>query len=175
MNEKLLKGGVIVSTALLLALGFHFRSEPIPPPVAPPSFGKLILPDLQGTPQSLGQWPQRYRLINFWAPWCTPCRAELPMLIRLYPQWSARNIQFIGIAMDTRESVSAFVKTHSLPYPDLIGQDDTLTLTKSLGNAQQGLPMTVLLDHQDQVVWVKLGQLDEAELTQELARVSAEK
>ncbi|WP_297485833.1 TlpA disulfide reductase family protein [Ferrovum sp.] len=174
MNGKLWKGGVIVATTLLLAFGFHFRQEPTPPPVAPPGFSRLTLPDLQGTPQSLGQWPQRYRLINFWAPWCTPCRAELPMLTRLYPQWSVRNVQFIGIAMDSPESVNAFVKTHPLPYPNLIGQDDTLTLTRNLGNAQQGLPMTVLLGPRDQVIWVKLGRLDEAELTRELARVGTE-
>ncbi|WP_297448649.1 TlpA disulfide reductase family protein [Ferrovum sp.] len=174
MNGTSWKVGVIAATALLLAFGFHFRKEPAPPPAPVPTFDKLILPDLQGTPRSLGQWPQRYRLINFWAPWCAPCRDELPLLIRLYPWWSARNVQFVGIAMDTPESVTTFVKTHPLPYPDLIGRDDTLSLTKSLGNAQQGLPMTVLLDSMNQVVWVKLGRLEETELTRELTQLTSQ-
>ncbi len=151
---------------LLLVLGWAVSRHFPPPPLAPQpttAWSHLTLPDDQGKNQTLGQWPG-LRLINFWAPWCTPCREELPLLRQIYPHWRERGVTFIGIAMDSAESVNAFLAKQPLPYPSLIAKDDTLSLTQSLGNAQQGLPMTLLLNAHDEVLWVKLGRLNAAEL-----------
>ncbi len=92
------------------------------------------------------------------------------MLVRIYPEWKEKQLQFVGIAMDSPEAVTTFLQAHPVPYPTLIGQDNTLTLTKPLGNAQQGLPMTVLMNSAGHIVWVKLGRLKENELTSMLAK-----
>lgn len=134
-------------------------------------FNRLILADVSGKAQPLSQWQGHRRLINFWAPWCTPCREELPLLNGLYAEWHPQQVDFIGIAMDQPDAVKKFTRQLPLSYPSLIGEDDTLALTRALGNAQQGLPMTLLVGADDHIQWVKLGKLNETDLRAALTRL----
>ena len=62
-----------------------------------PSF---TLPDTSGKPISLENFKGRYMLVDFWASWCAPCRAENPNIVRAYEQFKGKNFTIVGVSLD---------------------------------------------------------------------------
>lgn len=169
-----------IAVAVLAALaGFQAGKPPpasAPKPDAPAALTRLLAApyqDLTGRPQSLPQWEGKIRVINLWAAWCPPCRAEMPAFSRIQQQFADKNVQFIGLALDNPEAVNSFLRSTPVSYPVLIGSTDLLDLTASLGNTAMGLPFTFILDAQGRQVSLKLGLWPEAELQAELQRLTA--
>uniref|UniRef100_A0A4W5LCX2 Peroxiredoxin-5, mitochondrial n=1 Tax=Hucho hucho TaxID=62062 RepID=A0A4W5LCX2_9TELE len=107
-------------------------------------------------------------LVNFWATWCAPCRKEMPLLSALAPRLAARQVKFVGIALDQPAEVAAFLKQVPVSYPILMSDGEGIALMRTLGNRSGGLPFTVLLDEQGQVLTRLSGLLSEAELMKAL-------
>ena len=64
--------------------------------------------------------PGRRYLVNFWATWCGPCRAEMPHLQRLYPELKAAGVDIVGLSLDlgaARQRVSTFLSRLGITYP----------------------------------------------------------
>lgn len=102
--------------------------------------------DPSGRRQPLSQWRGKVLVVNFWATWCPPCRAEIPGFIELQRELAGQGAQFVGIAIDQGSKVSVFAREMGVNYPLLIGEDDALELQHQLGNRAGGLPFTVVLD-----------------------------
>ena len=81
----------------------------------------LVLTDLNGQPQSLGQWRGKVLIVNYWATWCPPCREEMPGFSRLQDKYRDKGVQFVGISIDTADKIIEFQKTTPVTYPLLIG------------------------------------------------------
>jgi thiol-disulfide isomerase/thioredoxin len=64
----------------------------------------LSLPDTSGVQISISDYDGSYRLIEFWASWCGPCRAENPNLVSLYNQYKDKNFIIIGYSIDSHNS-----------------------------------------------------------------------
>ena len=64
----------------------------------------ISLPDTSGNLISISDYDGSYRLIEFWASWCGPCRAENPNLANLYDQYKNKNFVIYGISIDTQAS-----------------------------------------------------------------------
>jgi len=62
----------------------------------------LSLPDTSGTLISISDYDGSYRLVEFWASWCGPCRAENPNLVSLYNQYKNKNFIIIGFSLDSQ-------------------------------------------------------------------------
>lgn len=98
---------------------------------------QITLSDLRGAPV----------LLNLWASWCPPCRAEMPAIQEVYEQNQVRGLQVLGVNMTYQDSVSAvetFVREYELSFPVL------LDLTGTVGKSYQmrALPSTFLIDHE---------------------------
>ncbi|EQD66739.1 alkyl hydroperoxide reductase/ Thiol specific antioxidant/ Mal allergen [mine drainage metagenome] len=136
-------GGWALQRALL--------QQPLSMPAAPqaPAFTAgaqrpdPLLTDLDGRPVRLDAWQGKWLLLNFWAPWCPPCREELPLLRALQRRAAAHGLQVIGIAEDTPAAVQAFLKATPLDYPVLLPGAGHPGL--AFGNTRQGLPYSVLI------------------------------
>ncbi|MDD2884187.1 MAG: TlpA disulfide reductase family protein [Dechloromonas sp.] len=103
-------------------------------------------------------------VVNFWARWCPPCRAEIPELNDFQRRYQGR-IQVLGIGLEDNPAlVSDFVREYAMIYPVLLARQQAIPLMKSLGNTQGGLPYTVFIDAKGRIVGHKLGLLRPADL-----------
>ena len=163
-------GGVALLAALLgYRLGVLGKSAEMPVPVAPkiPIFD-LVLTDLNGKPQGLGQWKGKILVVNYWATWCHPCREEMPGFSRLQDKFRDKGVQFVGISIDDAAKIVEFQKETPVNYPLLIGDMNIMKSSAELGNTRQALPFTAVFDRQGRLAASKLGRLSEPELEGQL-------
>jgi thiol-disulfide isomerase/thioredoxin len=103
-------------------------------------------------------------VVNFWAPWCPPCRKEIPGFLRLQERLGPKGLQIVGVALDEQDKVRAYVEETGMDYPILLGGMDAVNLGRLAGNRLGGLPYTVVLDRQGQAVATLVGEVAEARL-----------
>lgn len=124
----------------------------------------LRLADLKGQQQSLAQWRGKVLVVNFWATWCTPCREEIPMFVRLQDKYRGQGLQFVGIAIDQPDKVQAFADEFAVNYPLLMGGIEAVELSRQAGNRIGALPFTLVIDRGGKIAATQLGELREAKL-----------
>jgi thiol-disulfide isomerase/thioredoxin len=120
-------------------------------------------PDLSGKPQVLGQWSQKLLVINFWATWCPPCLAEMPIFVRLQDKYGAKGLQIVGIAADSTVNAAKFAEKLKINYPVLADESRVIEFSKRTGNRLGLLPYTIVLSAKGEVILTKLGVIEEAE------------
>lgn len=95
-------------------------------------------------------------LVNVWASWCSPCRAEAPILQELSQDFP--NVQFLGLlTRDTKESANAFTKRFKISYPTISDDKILLEFRNSLPVA--AIPTTFLIDKDGKVAARILGEI----------------
>ena len=110
-------------------------------------------------------------VVNVWASWCSPCRAEAPTLAALAKKYS--DVAFIGIlTRDNPATAEAFQRRFSLPYPTLI--DDSLLIGFKGSLPANAIPSTVLIDKSGNVAARISGVVTVASLSDLIERVSGE-
>lgn len=87
-------------------------SSPDSAAAAPPE-ASVAIPTLDGSTVSLDQYKGKVVLVNFWATWCEPCKAEIPWLIEFNHKYGPKGLVILGIAMDDegKKVVEPWVKT----------------------------------------------------------------
>ena len=107
--------GVIITLLLLLIPGFA-RAQTTRTPA-------LILRDINGRSISLSDYRGKVVLLNFWATWCPPCRAEIPELIKWQRKYRGRGLQVIGVTYPPEKlsGVRRFVRREKVNYPVGLG------------------------------------------------------
>lgn len=110
-------------------------------------------------------------VINVWASWCAPCRAEAPALAALsntFPE-----VSFVGVlTRDSTATASAFVRRFAIPYPTLI--DDSILMGFHNSLVANAIPTTVVIDKKGKVAARISGEITVASLTDLINRVGAE-
>lgn len=116
--------------------------------------------DLDEKIQPLAQWKGKVLVVNFWGTWCPPCRDEIPEFIRYQKDHAQQGVQFVGIAIDQKNKVQAYVKEVGMNYPSLLGDLAGIDLAKRIGNKTGGLPYTVIVDRAGKVRTVHIGKMN---------------
>lgn len=85
-------------------------------------------------------------LINFWATWCPPCRAEIPDLIKFQKEYGKDGLQIIGVTYppEERASVRRFTRRLKVNYPIALGTREI----KASFSRDETLPLTVIIDRE---------------------------
>ncbi len=110
--------------------------------VAAPQFA---LTDIAGHPIALSDYRGKVVILDFWAPWCPPCRREIPDFISLQQQYASQGLQIIGIGLDQPGNVAAFVHQYDINYPVAVGDD----ATSNLYGGVSGIPTTFIIDKRE--------------------------
>src|ERR1051325_661632 len=151
----------LIAILLMLALS-AFAGEPAP---------NLELRDLKGTPHKLEEYRGKPVVLNFWATWCTPCAAEMPLLSDMQNRYKGR-ILFIAASVDDddmKPAVESFIKKHK-------GGALTVMMGATLDNLhdfqlRQVMPGTVFIDGEGNIVDRLSGGLKREELERHLKKL----
>lgn len=138
---------IAAAVVVAVVLAVYFRGGNAPPggPTAltgqpAPSFS---VPQLGGGTSELAAHRGRVLVMNLWATWCPPCRAEMPDLQRLYDAYKNRNVDVLGVDQgESAERVAAFAKSLGIRYPILLDQNQQYGRVY----AALGLPTTIVVD-----------------------------
>ena len=173
MNKKIL---VFVAIAILSAVFGAYVSVKKQSSVEPDSSAvatlmKANLPDTQGQTHVLSEWRGKVLLVNFWATWCPPCVEEMPELVELQNSSEVKNLQIVGIGVDSPSNIQQFTKKYQISYPILMAGMEGTEIARALGNQAGGLPFTVLLDSEGRVRQTYLGRLNMNQVKADLANL----
>ena len=124
------------------------------------------LKDLDGKPVKLADFKGKVVLLNFWATWCPPCRAEIPDLVSLQQQYGPQGLVVIGVAMDEGGTarVRPFVKKFGIEYPVVIGNQK---IAEAYGGIEV-VPTTFVIDRKGKVIAKQKGAAERAEFESEI-------
>ena len=112
-----------------------------------------------------------YAVINVWASWCAPCRAEAPTLQALSEKFT--DVKFYGIlTRDTEANARAFVGKYGITYPTFT--DDILLLGFNKSLPANAIPSTLVLDKDGKIAGRISGEVTVASLTNLIERVKSE-
>jgi len=126
----------------------------------------FTLVTLDGTQVSLADYHGQVVLINFWATWCPPCRAEIPEIEEVYRARKEDGFVVLGInAQEPVRTVEPFVDTFDMSYPVLLDEAGEVIKTYRAS----GLPMSIVVDQEGVIQKRHVGFLSGAMLRHYLA------
>lgn len=185
MNKKNLVGYAVVASAFGIfgALAGHFSKQsagPITtayadtggkPHTAVTHFFGQSFNDATGKAQALSQWQGKPLVVNFWAPWCAPCVREMPELDAFAKEMKAKQVNVIGIGIDSPSNIAQFAGKLKISYPLYVAGMGGTDLARDFGNENGGLPFTVLIGADGQVKKTYLGSLKFDQLRADLSKL----
>jgi len=105
-------------------------------------------------------------VVNFWAGYCAPCRAEAPELQKLSQKWANRGASFLGVnTYDEAATAQAFARNYGVTYPSILDASTGAVQLSFAGSvAPSALPTTIVLDSSGRVAARILGQIESASI-----------
>ena len=153
------------SSANAGSVGDEYSSVPMPVKYDAP---ELTLRNLDGEKESLADYRGQIVLVNLWATWCPPCKAELPVLQAYYEDHRSEGFVILGIdSQESLETVENFIKTTNISYPiwiDEIGD-------ASLAFSSYSLPASFVIDREGTVRLAWKGSINKAMLEKHVTPV----
>ena len=118
----------------------------------------FTLYDLDNKPFRFSDLKGKVVILDFWATWCPPCRAEIPHFKSLYTEYQEEGLEIVGIALDQGGAniVKPFVKDNEITYPILISNQ---SVTEDYGGIR-GIPTTFVIDREGRIVEKFVGYRD---------------
>lgn len=117
--------------------------------------------DLDGKPIELAGYAGHPLVLNFWASWCGPCRAEQPGLNRIATDYKARGVAVLGV--DIRDNIDAakiYRDEFQMPYPSLFDQAARVAYAYRV----DAPPSTAFIDATGVVVFMVPGGIEESDM-----------
>ena len=101
-------------------------------------------------------------VVNFWATWCPPCRAEIPDFIKVYDANKSKGLEIIGISLDEDgwSKVNPFVEKYKMNFPVVLG---TMEIVRLYGGIE-GIPTTFVVDKDGYIAGMQVGMLSKEAL-----------
>ena len=113
--------------------------------------------DLDGKSVTVGDFKGKLLLIDFWATWCPPCRAEMPNVIAAYKKFHDKGFEIVGITLDhpgDGQKVKDFIKDKGMPWRQVYYEEGHNAVAEAYG--VDSIPHTVLVGKDGKVIRVGL-------------------
>lgn len=132
----------------------------------------FVLDDLDGRPHSLHQLRGQPVMLNFWATWCAPCRAEMPELQAAFQKYQDQGLVILAINFDEPEDRvrQFFYDELGLTFTPLLDKGGTVFQRFGVFN----LPATFFLDRQGTVAAIQLGPISQSQIEKNLSLIMAD-
>ena len=142
--------GITFAAAVIVFSPTHVLGQGVKAP-------QFELRDINGRIVRLGDYRGKVVVINFWATWCPPCRAEMPELVRLQREHAKRGLQIIGITYppEEKDRVHRFARSLKVNYPIILGTRQI----KARFSSDETLPLTIVIDRDGKVTDIISGIL----------------
>jgi peroxiredoxin len=122
---------------------------------------ELSLPNLNGETESLSDYRDTVVLVNNWATWCPPCKAEMPTLSAYHNEHKPEGFTIVAIeAGSSADVVAPFVQSYDLAFPVWLDGDGAAL--KAFGNGN--LPNSYVIDRSGMVRYAWTGEINQAML-----------
>ncbi len=156
---------LILGVALVACGGQAGQSQNAGEGVAP----DFSLNDLNGQQVTLSQFRGKPVMLNFWASWCGPCRVELPEIQALHQAHDKGDVVILGVDFgEQADTVRSFAQENGLTYRILTDENSTISRLYHV----PGLPTTVFVNKQGQIVETHLGPISRSAAEQGLAKAA---
>jgi peroxiredoxin len=145
---------------ILILLAFLFLTAEAPSPwgieeLVNKQAPEFMLKDINGRDVALSSFKGKAVLINFWATWCPPCRAEMPALNKLYREYRDKGLTVIAVSTDrSMASVKNFLSKSPVDFPILMDPDGKVSRQFRVFS----LPTSFLLDKNGIILQRYLGE-----------------
>lgn len=105
--------------------------------------------DIYGEEKNLSDFRGRVVILDFWATWCPPCKAEIPHFIELYNEYKDKGLEIIGVALDlnAEKVVRAFAEENGITYTLLLGEKEVSDLYGGI----RSIPTTFVIDRKGEI------------------------
>jgi thiol-disulfide isomerase/thioredoxin len=157
-----MKRGLILSFLLVLFLFAVCNAQSIQPQKAP----NFSLKSYDGKIVELAKLKGKVVIVNFWATWCPPCRAEIPDFIKVYDAYKSKGLEIVGIALDEDgwPKVKPFAEKNKINYPVVLGNAEVVQQYGGI----EGIPTTFIVDKKGNIVDRQVGMLTKSMLEQKI-------
>jgi peroxiredoxin len=157
MNFRRLHPFILSFSAVLLAAPAlradnDFKAAPAP---------AWKLPDVDGQVVSSDQFKDKVVVLDFWATWCPPCRAEIPGYVDLQKKHGKEGLAIVGVSLDRGglDIVRRFIADEKVNYQVVLGDDKTV---EAFGGVE-AIPTTFIIDRNGVVRYRKVGAMETAQ------------
>ena len=147
--------------ALFAGAVFALAAGPGPP-------ADLSLKSMEGQRVRLSDYRGKVVVLNFWATWCIPCKAEMPMLVSAEEGYRSKGVVFIAASADdrkTKKNVEGFVSKYNVDFSIWLDASSDDMVRLGMGT---GVPATAFLDQDGRIAFRVEGQIREEELKERL-------
>lgn len=132
-------------------------------------------PTLDGATLALADFAGDVVVLNLWASWCGPCRAEAPALQEVYTDSRKQGVEFLGLnSRDQEAAAVAFEKNFGITYPSLVDETGELQLAFHDSVPASSIPWTLVIDRDGLIAARILGPTTYSKLSDLVDEVAAE-
>jgi len=150
-----------------------YKPEEAEEPAKAEATGPTFVNLTDGKTFSFADYKDTVLIVDFWAPWCPPCRMEVPGFVELQKTYKDKKFAVIGVAISTTEdAVKEFIKEQKVNYPMIMGTDELRKEYETkMGKPITGIPTTFIMDRKGEVAGLHIGAVDKSVFEKEILKL----